>query len=115
MLHKLVNLTPHSITLRDPDGIDHIIPPSGIVARVTMEPGELENLAGIPVPVARPDSVGKVEGLPDEEPGTWYIVSSLVGQHCQQDDVLVPGTGPEDGAIRNEKGHIIAVTRLKRV
>ena len=28
-------------------------------------------------------------------------------------DVLVPGTGPADGAIRNEKNHIIAVTRLK--
>jgi hypothetical protein len=30
-------------------------------------------------------------------------------------DVLVPGTGPGDGAVRNDKGHIVAVTRLKRV
>jgi len=27
--------------------------------------------------------------------------------------ILMPGTGPADGAVRNEKGHVIAVTRLK--
>ena len=29
-----------------------------------------------------------------------------------RDDVLVLGTGPNDGAIRNEAGQIVAVTRL---
>jgi len=34
---------------------------------------------------------------------------------CQgRDDVVGPGTGPKDGAIRNEDGNVIAVTRLVR-
>lgn len=30
-------------------------------------------------------------------------------------DVLVPGTGPADRAVRNEAGQIVAVTCLKQV
>jgi hypothetical protein len=28
-------------------------------------------------------------------------------------DVFAPATGPKDGAIRNDKGHVVAVTALK--
>ena len=43
------------------------------------------------------------------------MVSGFVLAHpsvAGRSDVVGPGTGPADGAIRNEKGQIVAVTRL---
>ncbi len=109
----ITNLTPHPLTLRSATGQDTVLPPSGTIARVSATPGAVEDREGFPVPVALPDTFGAVEGLPEPEEGTIYIVSGLVGSHISRPDVFVPGTGPKDGAIRNEKGHIMAVTRLK--
>ena len=113
---KLVNLTPHTIILRDPKGNDHAQPPSGIVARVAAIPAMAESIAGIPVPVYGRDQAGPVQGLPDAQSDTMYIVSAIVGAQCpsRRSDVLVPGTGPADQAVRDSEGRIIAVTRLKR-
>lgn len=125
---KLVNLTPHAITLRSPDGTDHTIPPSGTVARVSQTPGTPSTIEGVPVPVYSTPATGEVEGLPAPDPrfvgcfqaDTMYVVSALVGLACKgRSDVVMPGTGPADGAIREtdgpRKGQIIAVTRLVRV
>lgn len=112
----LINLTPHPITLRAATGEDTVIPPSGTVARVSSTPGALETVAGIPVPVAGVQTFGGVEGLPAPAEGTLYIVSALVlsALRGSRPDVVGPGTGPNDGAVRNERGHIVAVTRLVR-
>jgi hypothetical protein len=114
---NIINLTPHPINLRAADGSDTIIPASGTVARVTSTPGTATSVAGVPVPVYGRDSYGEVTGLPAPSEGTFLIVSALVGGAVAgtRDDVLVPGTGPADGAIRDDAGRIIAVTRLKRV
>ena len=111
----ITNLTPHAITLRAPDGVETTLPSEG-VARVSARPGELTE-CGLPVPVAGPDEVGEVTGLPVPVEGVFFLVSGMVGGALRgtRADVLVPGTGPADGAIRNKKNHIIAVTRLKRV
>lgn len=141
---KLVNLTPHPIVLRDAQGNDHTVPPCGTVARVTASPGALHTVDGVPVPVAAPSFFGAVVGLPpvsqsqtcgcmlhewddmDKRSGcplcgsalrvdALFIVSAIVGAACKgRADVVCPGTGPADGAIRNEHGHIVAVTRLVR-
>lgn len=113
----LINLTPHDITLRDANDVDTIIPKSGTVARVDSLVGGRNDIEGIPCAVFDADSVGGVEGLPEPAEGVYYLVSGFVGAAVagKRDDVLVPGTGPKDGAIRNEKGWIVAVTRLKRV
>lgn len=109
----LINLTPHALTLRGTEG-DTVIPPSGTVARVGTLPGALQDL-GLPVPVASPDATGEVTGVPDPTPGVFLIVSGFVGQALAgRQDILVPGTSPADGPVRNEKGHIVAVTRLKQ-
>lgn len=110
---KLINLTPHSITLCAPDGaLLAEIAPSGQVARVTTTPGALTEVAGVPVPVAQPTAFGAVEGLPAAQASTFYIVSTLVAQVAKRADVLSPGTAPADGAIRDEAGRIVGVTRL---
>ena len=112
----LINCTPHAITLRAADGTDTVVPPSGTVARVSSTPGALEMVEGLPVPVAGMQTFGGVEGLPAPAPGTMFIVSALVlsALRGSRPDVVGPGTGPNDGAVRNERGHIVAVTRLVR-
>lgn len=113
---KLINLTPHTIVLRGADGVDHPIPPSGVVARVATTPGTLGAVDGVPVPVMGRTLFGDVEGLPASEEGTMFVVSALVGSALggSRDDVLQPGTGPRDEAIRDADGRIVAVTRLIR-
>jgi hypothetical protein len=139
----LVNLTPHPLVLRNELGEDTTIPASGEVARVASTPGLPETIEGIPVPVMGKDVFGQVVGLPPpwyrctkcgaDDPGMsdcdaggnhevvvafYFVVSALVGAAIAgfpREDILVPGTGPADEAVRDGEGKIIAVTRLKRI
>lgn len=110
----LVNLTPHPIVLRPFPGADITIPPSGALARVASAPGvPVGDVHGVPVYSA--PVWGEVTGLPPAVAGTIYVVSALVAARCAgRDDVVSPGTGPADGAIRDDAGRIVAVTRLVR-
>ena len=112
---NLVNLTPHSLVFRNAAGEEFTIASSG-VARVSSTPGDLKQVPGIPIPVAEATVYGAVEGLPPQSEGFGYVVSGLVLSALKgtRSDVFGPGTGPNDGAVRNEKGHIVAVTRLVR-
>jgi hypothetical protein len=117
------NLTPHPIAI---DGWVNgpirvvILPDPAGPARVQAGVGELEGALyepgyELPIPVYGPDTFGRVTGLPAHVPGTWLLVSAMVGAAAvDRFDLLVPGTGPGDGAVRDEKGQIVAVTRLKR-
>jgi hypothetical protein len=128
------NLTPHDITLRAADGTETTFPvdADGMIARVDNTPGAIDPghpLAGIvevwgadkpgEVGVFRSDDPArKLLPFPAPVPGVFLVVSGMVGADLKEKglirpDVLVPGTGPQDGAIRNEKGHVQAVTRLK--
>jgi hypothetical protein len=109
-----INLTPHAITIRIPDG-DMVIPPSPPPARVNMPPSVPEGCIG-DVPIDRRSTVGTVDDLPEYQPGTYLIVSLVVlaaleADGVYRDDVFAPGTGPTDNAIR-ENGQVVAVTRL---
>lgn len=117
MRSKMLNMTPHPLTLRAADGSDTNLPPSGQIARVSTTPGTPTVIDGIPVPVLTPDVFGEVTGLPDPVEGTFLIVSAVVGTAVagKRSDVLVLGTGPRDNPVRDEKGLVTAVTILKRV
>lgn len=108
---QFVNLTPHAITLRTPEGVDIVVAPSGQQARVQNPPAaQVGIVAGVPVYAAQQG--GTVSGIPDPALGTIYIVSGMVlASVVGRPDVMAPGTGPADGAIR-ENGQIVAVTRL---
>ena len=109
---NIINLTPHAIVVRQSDGTDLTIPPSGTVARVSSAPGVVVGaLAGVPVMGAR--TWGDVVGLPAPQPGTTFIVSGIVLARCAgRADVIAPATGPADGAVRDADGRIVAVTRF---
>ena len=119
---RVVNLTPHPIVVRLFDSVrgeefDLVFPPSGRVARVKAESWPLGYLAPTPmggVALVVRSSFGEIEGLPEPEEGTLFLVSALVAQAAAKAgrlDVLAPDTGP-DSAIRNEDGQIVAVRRF---
>src|SRR5690606_32782619 len=111
------------------DNRDIIIPPSGEIARIVLDDDTIEAVAGIPVPVIRRNGRGRVVGLPEPQINRIYIVSGMVADHVRAShwqrnvslyngpstgraDVFAPATGPNDGAISNAEGQIVAVTRL---
>lgn len=104
----MINLTPHPITIRRTDGAEVTIPPSGMVARVTTVETVIGTCpeTGVPI-VAR--TYGEVRGLPEE--GTPCLVSALVLAAVPgRKGVFAPDTGAT--AVRDDRGQIIAVTRL---
>lgn len=107
-----VNMTPHPVTIRRPDGSEFTIAPSGVVARVDSSEEVLPALEEIPV-IRR--EWGDIQFGGAIEPDKIYIVSSLVLSALQNGNPLAhfmvaPDTG--ETAIRDEKGQIRAVTRL---
>ena len=111
----LVNLTPHTVRIALSDGdtveIAPTAPPARVVRTYSLYVGDVW---GIPVYNTRLE--GEIEGLPDPQPDVVYITSMVVAQLAAADgrtDVLSPGTGPDDGAIRRD-GQIYAVSRLIR-
>lgn len=118
----LVNLTPHNVNV-----IDYgTIPSSGQVARVSVEKTDsgfidvtcphcvngcehCSNQLAIPVKIST-SKFGKVEGLPDPQPGVLFIVSRLVLQACpERTDLVAPGD-----LVRDENGNVIGCNGLSR-
>lgn len=102
---RLINCTPHEITIGDIN-----IPASGILPRVET----IETEASIPdldFPIVT-QTTGEVEGLPESEDGTMYIVSRMVFEASDRFDLLVPDTGKT--AVRDNNGRILGVTRMIR-
>ena len=123
-----VNLNPHPMRLRvnvdntaaEPDAADIVVEarksPDGkpAPARVSTTPGgSLASIGGMAV--FDRAVVGAVEGLPEPQPDTIYLVSALIAGRPEiagRDDVFVPGTGPKDGTVRTAEGQVYAVTRI---
>ena len=100
---KIINLTPHDINIIS-EAENRTFPASGSIARVSQSFSDAEPVDGVP---CQKQELGKPEGLPEPEDGTYYIVSSFVASAAgDRNDLLVPNTGR---AIRDEKGHIIGV------
>lgn len=129
----MVNLTPHAIKFMYPlyneDGtiaeyeLDIEVPASGQIARVAAKTipvmtdeididsnvvQEPYTINGIPVTTTE---FGEVENLPDPEPGTIYIVSSLVAQRVpERTDVFIPNE-----SVRDSEGRIVGCLSLGRI
>lgn len=111
---KLVNLTPHAITLVNGD--DSVtLQPSGVVARVRISERVESKMSveGLSIDVYRtyllPNSI---EGLPEYDGETMYIASRLVVDAARK-------SGRTDvfsvhKTVRDEQGRIIGATGLAR-
>ena len=104
---RKIALVPHELNITT--GEETItVEPSGQIARVAVTQEVVGELDGIPV--VR-NVYGEVTGLPEPEKDTIYIVSGLVLSRVKgRSDVFAPDSG--NTAIRNERGQIVAVTRL---
>ncbi len=96
---KLINLTPHPLNIAG-----NVIPPSGTVARVSVEFTEIKD--GFCTQI-----FGEIEGLPLPVEGTRLIVSAMVLSATDRLDVFAPATG-HPSVVRNDKGHIVSVPCL---
>lgn len=107
-MKNIVNLTPHAININRHQ-IDTIeIPPSGTVARCDEVRTNIDSIDLIPVDVV---SFGDVEGLPEPQENTVYIVSALVAARVpERRDVYMPGK-----AIRDDAGRVIGCSGLSQV
>ena len=105
----MLNLTPHAIVVETDNG-RITFEPAGIIARVdthTQFVGTLDN--GIPVAKRIYGEVENVLELPCDP----FLVSSMVLDRLPKEYSGVafsPDTGI--GAIRDDKGHIVATSRL---
>jgi len=106
-MKKILNLTPHPITICDAAGnILKVIPPSGQIARLsakTVRTGETVD----DVPLSK-TVFGEPDGLPEPENGTLYIVSQLIKSALpQRTDLVVPAE-----VVRDDKGNIVGCQSL---
>jgi hypothetical protein len=112
---RLVNLTPHAVALVLAEGegepVTLVIPPSGQVARCAEMASRVGTVChresatirgGIDVPVVKM-IYGEITGLPEPQPGRYYIVSRLVAEAAAalgRRDCLVPAQTVRDGQGR---------------
>lgn len=109
LIIMFVNLTPHSISVVDAAGAPTLtLPASGIVARCRATATETERVDDIPV---FKTVYGEVEGLPEPEAGTLYVVSALVREAVKatRSDVVSPAE-----FVRDSEGKILGCKGFTR-
>lgn len=100
----LVNLTPHTLSIYDGETLVVTLPPSGQVARVSIETQRLSVMDKVPLYVQQP---GEVVGLPEPD-GALFVVSALVRLAVpNRRDVASPGE-----LVRNEAGQPVGCKGL---
>lgn len=106
---KFINLTPHDVNFISGNKTI-IFKPEGL-ARVSMQP-RLTALGYIdedtPVEFFT-NTYGEVEGLPEPQEDTFYIVSALVMNASPRKDLVVP-----NDTVRDEQGRIIGCKSFAR-
>lgn len=109
---KLVNLTPHPLTIYVGDQVVINQQPDGPMARCveTRQDAGTVTVDGHEIPVSVV-GFGAVAGLPDPQPGVLYVVSRATAEAVpDRDDVVYP-----DGQVRDADGRIIGCRGLARV
>jgi hypothetical protein len=98
---RIMNLTPHAINIHG--GIT--IPPSGIVARISVTQVPAGNCGGVPL---FHQMFGEVENLPHHTDGVLLVVSALVRAACpDRFDLVSPGD-----PVRDTEGRVIGCKGL---
>jgi len=104
----IVNLTPHEIHLYRGDELVEKIKSSGI-ARVAVRSEIIGEINGFPI---SKNFYGEIIGLPEPQPGIFYVVSALVAQAAagRRTDLLVV-----NDTVRDQEGRIIGCRGFARI
>ena len=102
-MKNIINCTPHDVCLIKKDGTKEVFKASGIVPRLNTKIINTDDEMFVR------KIVGSVEGLPEPENDTLYIVSAMVFDSSDRGDLMAPNT---NNAVRNEAGQIIGVTNF---
>lgn len=102
---RLINLTPHKITLVTKEGVKRDYYPEGLARIVSKssDAGFLSDDEGNTYPVEF-KSFGLVEGIPQPRNGVGYIVSAMVANNPavrDRDDLYVPNDVQRDPSNRD--------------
>lgn len=110
----MLNLTPHAIVvMNEAKEVVATFEASGTTARLINEFSSAQDYFGIPVSVTKVIGMENVPAADEMKP---FLVSSMVLDALGPEYhgiAFAPDTGPS--SVRNEKGHIIGVTRLRTV
>ncbi len=100
---KIINLTPHEVIICGKK-IPATTPPARVEEKIyTVAEIDYEN---IQIPIIE-KSFGGIQNLPPQKEGTVYIVSLLVAQAANREDVFAIGE-----SIRDGKGNIVGAKSL---
>lgn len=109
---KVVNLTPHKVTVFDDDGVVIKTYPSEGVARASHVNTPVDNVDGVLVVST---SYGEVTGLPEPTEGVVYVVSFITANaakaHGRTTDDLLLTSGP----VRDDEGRVIGCRAFARI
>jgi len=106
---KLVNLTPHPLSLSTASGSIIKLPKSVNPARLAVTRHRLEDVTlntgeTLEVNISQ---LGEIENLPEPQEGVVYVVSALVADSASRGDVMSPGE-----LLRDGEGNIVGAKGL---
>lgn len=110
-LNRLVNLTPHDVTVLTPDGDELLLRSAGVIRSGTsvVKVATL-HYQGQVFDITVQGSTG-VGGMPPPQPGTYYIVSRQVAEALkgQRTDIFYPGP-----LVKDTNGKVVGCRGLSR-
>ena len=113
---KIVNLTPHAITVLKNGEEIAVYDASGCIARCESDTVTVGEIAGIPLTETRFGKLYLIDRdrveheLPEQQDGTFYIVSALVARVAQREDFIIV-----DDTVRDDKGRIVGCQSFAHV
>ena len=113
---KIVNLTPHAITVLKNGEEIAVYEASGSIARCEWKTVAVGKIAGIPLTETRFGKLYLIDRdrvkheLPEQQDGTFYIVSALVARVAQREDFIIV-----DDTVRDDKGRIVGCQSFAHV
>lgn len=108
---RIVNLTPHKISIQSDNGKMFDVAPSGLICRLSEKRVIIDTVRVLDMNInVYATEYGDIENLPEPEPNTIYVVSALVAQVANRSDVFAPGK-----AIRDTEGRVIGADGLSKI
>ena len=113
---KIINLTPHAITVLKNGEEIAVYEASGSIARCESKTVAVGEIAGIPLTETRFGKLYLIDGkrvkheLPERQDGTFYIVSALVARAAGREDFIIV-----NDTVRDDNGRIIGCQSFAHV